>query len=87
MRRERIELTRGAVIKACARDDQQITFLHRVIGRFQPVHAKHAEIVRVIGWQGAKTLKRRDDRNVRALYKITQFLHAVALGNTAANIK
>ena len=87
VRRERVELTRGAVVKTRADNNQQVAFLHGVIGGFEPVHAEHAEIIRMIGRQCAETFQGRDPRNLRALDQLAQLCHAVALRHAAADIK
>ena len=44
LRREGVQLAGGPVIEARAGDDQQIAFLHRVIGGRIAVHAEHAQV-------------------------------------------
>ena len=87
MRRKGVEFACRAVVKSRARNNQKVAFLHSIIGSLKPVHTQHTEIIRMIRWQRAKPLKRADDWDLRALNKLTQLRHAVALSNTAANIK
>ena len=85
--REGVELARRPVVEPRARHDQQVAFLHGVVRRAQPVHAQHAEIMRMVGRHGAEALERGHDRDFRALDQFAQFRHAVALRDAAADVE
>jgi hypothetical protein len=85
--REGVQLAGDAVIEAGTYGDEQITLLHRQVCRFSAVHSQHAEIIRVVCINRAKTFQRAGGGHLRDRDKFTQGRNGLSHADATADVQ
>ena len=87
VRGELAELARDAVVEARADREDQVGFVHRVVGRAGAVHAEHSEPLRVRRRERAEAVQRAGDRELLDPREVAQLFGCVGVDDAAADVE